>query len=276
MAVRQYIGARYTIKIYENSLDPTSAEWESGFAYEYLTLVTVNNDVYLSRKDVPSSVGTPSANGEYWVQMGNFNGQVANLQSQIDNITSYLDDNGLETLDTIAQHIVGAINEVNSNVGSLASFISGLNGNYIISDIKEVVATSDGTDTNATLYDKLVAAACTALSAETDKIVCTGINDPSRGIITMLFRKLYDPTDFTDPTSFPHMHAITHVFSAGTTLNEIFLDLRETGDTHYVVLSHQIVNNTWVGTNVMQDAYQFPAGTEVKLYYVTLKEISLT
>ena len=92
MAVRQYIGARYTIKIYENSLDPTSAEWESGFAYEYLTLVTVNNDVYLSRKDVPSSIGTPSANGAYWVQMGNFNGQISNLQNQINTINSNIDD----------------------------------------------------------------------------------------------------------------------------------------------------------------------------------------
>ena len=38
--VRQYIGARYVTKIYENSLDPSSAEWEANVTYEPLTLVT--------------------------------------------------------------------------------------------------------------------------------------------------------------------------------------------------------------------------------------------
>lgn len=84
--IRQYIGARYVTKIYENSVDPSSAEWEANVNYEPLTLVTYNNGSYLSKKEVPGSVGNPAANSNYWVQTGFYNGQIASLQSQIDNI----------------------------------------------------------------------------------------------------------------------------------------------------------------------------------------------
>ena len=86
MNVRQYIGARYVTKIYENSLDPSSAEWEAGVTYEPLTLVTYNYGSYLSKTAVPGSVGDPASNPTYWVQTGFYNGQIAGLQAQIDNI----------------------------------------------------------------------------------------------------------------------------------------------------------------------------------------------
>ena len=88
MSVRQYIGARYVTKIYENSLDPSSAEWEAGVTYEPLTLVTYLNSSYLSKKDVPGSVGDPAANPAYWVVTGAYNGQIAYLQSEIDAINA--------------------------------------------------------------------------------------------------------------------------------------------------------------------------------------------
>lgn len=87
MAVRQYIGARYVIKIYENSVDPASAEWEQG-NFEPLVLVTWQNGSYLSKKEVPGSVGNPANNPTYWVQTGFYNGQIASLQSQIDDINN--------------------------------------------------------------------------------------------------------------------------------------------------------------------------------------------
>ena len=83
MAVRQYIGARYVLKIYENSLDPQSADWESGRAYEPLTLVNYNNSSYISRKQVPASVGNPVSNPSYWALSGLYNGQIAQLQSDV-------------------------------------------------------------------------------------------------------------------------------------------------------------------------------------------------
>lgn len=84
--VRQYIGARYVTKIYENSNDPSSAEWEASVNYEPITMVTYNNGSYLSKKEVPASIGNPAANPAYWVQTGFYNGQIAYLQAQIDNI----------------------------------------------------------------------------------------------------------------------------------------------------------------------------------------------
>ena len=90
MSVRQYIGARYVTKIYENSLDPSSAEWEAGVTYEPLTMVTYLNSSYLSKKEVPGAIGDPASNPSYWVVTGAYNGQILNLQNQIDAINLIL------------------------------------------------------------------------------------------------------------------------------------------------------------------------------------------
>ena len=86
MAMRQYIGPRYVLKIYENSQDPQSAEWEANTSYEPLVMVNYNSSSYISRKDVPANVGNPVDNPEYWALSGLYNGQIANLQSQVTNI----------------------------------------------------------------------------------------------------------------------------------------------------------------------------------------------
>lgn len=85
---RQYIGARYVAKIYENSQNPLSAEWESNVNYEPLTIVTYNYGTYISKKTVTANIGNPSENGTYWTQTGFYNGQIANLQNQIDTINA--------------------------------------------------------------------------------------------------------------------------------------------------------------------------------------------
>ena len=85
--IRQYIGARYVIKIYENSQDPSSAEWEQ-VNYEPLVMVTWQNGSYLSKKEVPATVGNPASNPNYWIQTGFYNGQIASLQAQIDSINN--------------------------------------------------------------------------------------------------------------------------------------------------------------------------------------------
>lgn len=86
MSVRQYIGARYVTKIYENSLDPSSAEWEANINYEPLTMVTYNYGSYLSKKQVPANIGNPADNPTYWAQTGFYNGQIAMLQNEIDTV----------------------------------------------------------------------------------------------------------------------------------------------------------------------------------------------
>lgn len=83
MATRQYIGARYVPKFYTNSVDG-SAAWESNVVYEPLTYVTLTNGhMYISKKQVPATVGTPASNAEYWLDVGSYNGFIDDLQQQI-------------------------------------------------------------------------------------------------------------------------------------------------------------------------------------------------
>ena len=92
MAVRQYIGARYVPKFYENS-DGTAA-WRSGVAYEPLTIVTYNGNSYTSKKVVPASVGDPSKNPSYWVATGIYNEQIESLTKSLDDINNRIDNIG--------------------------------------------------------------------------------------------------------------------------------------------------------------------------------------
>lgn len=89
MSVHQYIGARYVPYYYENSLDPTSTEWEPNVHYEALTVVTLpNNHSYISKKDVPDTIGSPALNAAYWLDTGSDNAYIQNLQDQIDIINN--------------------------------------------------------------------------------------------------------------------------------------------------------------------------------------------
>ena len=83
MATRQYIGARYVPKFYVNSVDG-SAAWQSNVVYDPLMYVTLTNGhMYISKKQVPATVGTPAENPQYWLDVGSYNGFIDNLQQQI-------------------------------------------------------------------------------------------------------------------------------------------------------------------------------------------------
>lgn len=102
--MRQYIGARYTTKIHQNSLDPGSCEWESGVIYEPLTIVSYQNSSYLSRTTVPANAGAPTVATQYWAQTGFYNGQIAQLQQEIGDLSD------LKTTDK--DSLTDAINEI--------------------------------------------------------------------------------------------------------------------------------------------------------------------
>lgn len=85
----QYIGARYVMKIYENSEDPTSNAWENT-EYEPFTIVSYLNNSYISRKQVPVNVGNPTDATQYWTLFGFASGQIAYLQAQINQINAEL------------------------------------------------------------------------------------------------------------------------------------------------------------------------------------------
>ena len=83
MSVRQYIGARYVPQFFDNA---GSTDWVSGIAYEPFTVVTYLNDSYTSKKPVPSTVGAPNLNLDYWACTGNFNAQLSTLSTQVTNM----------------------------------------------------------------------------------------------------------------------------------------------------------------------------------------------
>lgn len=89
---RQYVGARYVPKVFENSTG--GMEWEANTYYEPLTLVTYNNSNYMSKIPVPNNIGNPNSNLKYWVFIGAFNASLNNLENIVsDFIRGY---NGLK------------------------------------------------------------------------------------------------------------------------------------------------------------------------------------
>lgn len=122
----QYIGARYVPIFYQNSLNPDSSEWENNVTYEPLTWVSLpNGTMYISKKTVPSTVGTPAQNGDYWLEAGQFNAYIQNLQQQIDDMNDGSVNGSLQnqinTIDT-------AITDMNDGTvpGSLQNQINSL------------------------------------------------------------------------------------------------------------------------------------------------------
>lgn len=91
---RQYVGARYVPKFFDNP--DGSWDWAAGFQYEPLTMVKYGENTYTSKKLVPSTVGSPNLNLEYWANTGNYNGAIANIQSQIDIINDNI--NAINTI----------------------------------------------------------------------------------------------------------------------------------------------------------------------------------
>lgn len=126
----QYIGARYVVKIYENSTDPSSAEWQANVNYEPLVLVTYNMGSYLSKKNVPASIGNPAENPAYWVQTGFYNGQIAELQHLVDELNTSINnevtarenaDNSLSnTISTVSNNLNTEINNRTTAVNNLS------------------------------------------------------------------------------------------------------------------------------------------------------------
>lgn len=84
MANRQYVGARYVPKF------ATPVEWNNALSYEALTIVTHLGNSFTSKKPVPA--GVDIGNGEYWVNTGNYNEQVATYQKQVTELSEHVDD----------------------------------------------------------------------------------------------------------------------------------------------------------------------------------------
>lgn len=163
MAVRQYIGARYVTKIYENSLDPSSAEWEADVTYEPLTMVTYLNSSYLSKKDVPGSIGNPAENPSYWVVTGAYNGQILNLQNQIDTINNV-------TIPAIDAHI----EDIDDELDLLSS---------LFVDVRDYGAKLDGVTDDSSAFNDALAAGNILLPKNSTVYLANKVSVPPSRII---------------------------------------------------------------------------------------------
>lgn len=120
--VRQYIGARYVPKFYENS-DGTAA-WRAGVIYEPLTIVTYNGNSYTSKKAVPAEIGDPSANSAYWVPTGLYSAQVEEIRQRMEEIYTEVEgqlDDFQEELDSFVQTEVVWIGDSYTQANSLGN-----------------------------------------------------------------------------------------------------------------------------------------------------------
>lgn len=70
---RQYIGARYVPKFFDKN---GSNAWVANYSYEPLTIVTYNNNSYISKIPVPANIGNPVDNPKYWIVSSNINAQL--------------------------------------------------------------------------------------------------------------------------------------------------------------------------------------------------------
>ena len=121
--MRQYIGARYVPTYYQNSLDPTSSEWEANVQYDPLTIVSLPNlHSYQSKKFVPANIGSPASNPEYWYDQGYANAYFQALQDQIDGMQD----------GTLPGSLQNQINDNSSDIAALAKSIDPINFDIIV------------------------------------------------------------------------------------------------------------------------------------------------
>lgn len=103
--VREYIGARYVPKFFEN--ENGTPEWAPNVQYEPLTIVTYNMNSYTSKKPVPASVGNPSDNPTYWASTGNYNAQVEAYRQEVVQFKNDI----LEQIGTVSPMDYGAVGD---------------------------------------------------------------------------------------------------------------------------------------------------------------------
>lgn len=86
---RQYVGARYVPKFFENPNGTT--EWLGNIPYDALTIVTYLGNSYTSKIPVPPGIGNPSLNPTYWALTGNFNTQLYQIYEELQKLSGLPD-----------------------------------------------------------------------------------------------------------------------------------------------------------------------------------------
>lgn len=186
---RQYIGARYVPKFYENS-DNTS-DWRSGVQYEPLTIVTYNGNSYTSKKNVPANVGNPSENPTYWASTGNFNEQLNILNNKVNSLTEWSEEAD-ENIDFLLRprkfiFIGDSYGTGEGADGTVVSYIErctvslGLTEHVTYWKNSEGGASFHGWNGRTSFLALLQAVTTTNDNEISDIVVCGGINDAATG-----------------------------------------------------------------------------------------------
>lgn len=129
---RQYIGARYVPKVFNNN---GSNEWVSGIAYEPLTIVTYLENSYTSVKPVPSTVGAPNVNTEYWACTGNVQGIIGTLDDRLSTAESEIIDLQNLTIGVHKRYVIISDSYANN---------TNTQGKNYVDLIKEYLSIADG------------------------------------------------------------------------------------------------------------------------------------
>lgn len=110
---RQYIGARYVPKFFDNN---GSNEWVEGIPYEPLTIVTYMRNSYTSRIPVPPNIGNPTSDTgkKYWVLTGAFNQQLEEYYHEFNNFKDNV-NHKFTDVDSALEGFNGEIVEIKNN-----------------------------------------------------------------------------------------------------------------------------------------------------------------
>jgi hypothetical protein len=126
MSTRQYIGARYVPKFFENPNG--SAEWIKEETYEPLTNVTYLGNTYTSKINVPKNVEITDK--KYWVLTSIFSAQLETLRKSLSDVAFTGNYTDLKNLPFITPEMFGAIGD--GVTDDTNAFILMLNSNNII------------------------------------------------------------------------------------------------------------------------------------------------
>ena len=259
--MRQYIGARYVAKIYENSQNPESAEWEQG-SFEPLIVVTFNNGSYISKKFVPSTIGNPAANPTYWTQTGMYNGQIAQLIDMINNINTNLaneSDIRANTDNTISSRINNLQTELNNEISTRSNADTTIIGNItnLTNSLNNEVDARASADTSLqNQINQIVAPSGEAPSVaevENARIGANGVTYPSLGeAIRTQIENLSDKLDVlseVDTTLFNGYINAAGAFNDNA--NYHCTDFIPVDDGSYICSSLTFSNSTYRNVSIM-------------------------
>lgn len=164
---RQYVGARYVPKFFENP--DGSWDWAAGFQYEPLTMVKYGSNTFTSKKLVPSTIGSPNNNSEYWANTGDYTGAINALQQSVLEINNWI--NNSQTLKN--KKILMVADSYGGSTGWTGYVSAALAANGIPYDV--VQQNGAGFTTQIKFYDLYINSPTP--SEYTDVIVGGGIND---------------------------------------------------------------------------------------------------